>query len=42
MSVLEHFAQDRLVLVVDHASEFKASFKKVMTIKCTEGRSTVV
>lgn len=42
MAILERFSRDRLVLVCDHASEFKASFSKTLQVSCIEGRSSIV
>ena len=39
IEILQQFAQDRLVLVVDHGSEMKAHFNKVLTVKLENGKS---
>lgn len=42
MEILKVFAQDKLVLVVDHASEFKAMFDQHITVEYAAGKSKVV
>lgn len=41
LEVLREFAQDRLVLVIDHASEFKENFSKVIDVVYSNGQSVV-
>lgn len=42
MEILAEYAQERLVLVVDHASETKEHFSNVITVDYTNGSSKVV
>lgn len=42
MGVLREFARDRLVLVVDHATEMKEAFTQRISMECQEGVSKVV
>jgi DNA repair exonuclease SbcCD ATPase subunit len=41
LEILQQFAQDRLVLVIDHGSEMKEMFGKVLTVREVNGRSVV-
>jgi DNA repair exonuclease SbcCD ATPase subunit len=41
MEVLQEFARESLVLVVDHSTEFKESFTKVIRVDIRNGRSYV-
>lgn len=41
MEILRAFAENKLVLVVDHASEFKAMFTQAVTVQFSGGRSRV-
>lgn len=41
VEILRAFAQDRLVLVVDHASEFKEAFSEFVNVQYEGGRSRV-
>lgn len=41
LEILEQFAQDRLVIVVDHGSEMKEHFSEVLTVKSEAGRVVV-
>jgi DNA repair exonuclease SbcCD ATPase subunit len=41
MEILQSFAQDRLVLVVDHASEFQSLFVQFVDVKYQNGKSRV-
>lgn len=40
MEILGQYARDRLVLVVDHASEFKSLFSKFISVEYQDGVST--
>ncbi len=40
--ILQRYAHDRLVLVVDHASEFKSYFSGTINVVMNDGRSTIV
>lgn len=42
LEILRDYAQDRLVLVVDHASEFKSMFPSTITVEYEAGRSQFV
>lgn len=42
LEVLREFAETRLVLVIDHASEFKENFSKVIDVVYSDGHSTVM
>ena len=42
MEMLSLFARDRLVLVVDHASEFKEMFTRFIDVELKDGRSRVL
>jgi len=42
LEVLREFAETRLVLVIDHASEFKENFLKVIDVVYANGQSVVV
>jgi DNA repair exonuclease SbcCD ATPase subunit len=39
MEILARYAHDRLVIVVDHATEFKGLFSKSLTVEFKDGRS---
>jgi DNA repair exonuclease SbcCD ATPase subunit len=39
--ILEKFSRDRLVIVVDHSTEMKASFRQVLTVTNENGTSRV-
>lgn len=41
LEILQQFAQDRLVLVIDHGSEMKEMFAKVLTVREVDGKSVV-
>jgi DNA repair exonuclease SbcCD ATPase subunit len=41
MEILKAFADDKLVLVVDHSSELKSMFSEIIDIHYANGRSTV-
>lgn len=41
LEILQEFAKDRLVLVVDHGSEMKEMFGKVLTVREVDGKSVV-
>lgn len=41
LEILQQFAKDRLVLVVDHGSEMKAFFDKVLTVRLDGGRTVI-
>jgi DNA repair exonuclease SbcCD ATPase subunit len=41
LEVLQEFAQDRLVLVIDHGSEFKEAFTKTITVEQIGGVSRI-
>jgi DNA repair exonuclease SbcCD ATPase subunit len=41
LETLKEFAKDRLVLIVDHASEFKEMFTKTILVEKTNGRSKI-
>lgn len=41
LQILQQFAMDRLVIVIDHGSEFKEMFPKVLTVKSNSGTSEV-
>lgn len=42
MAMLQEYAEDRLILVVDHASEFKEMFAQTITVEFQNGISVVV
>jgi DNA repair exonuclease SbcCD ATPase subunit len=39
--LLQNYAKDRLILIIDHSSEFKSQFAQVITISYENGCSTV-
>lgn len=41
LEMLQAYAGDRLVLVIDHSSEFQGLFQQVITITSSNGRSTI-
>lgn len=41
LEILQEFAKDRLVLVIDHGSEMKEMFGKVLTVREVDGKSVV-
>lgn len=42
MEMLSRYAQERLVLVIDHSSECKSLFSKVITVEYENGKSKIV
>jgi DNA repair exonuclease SbcCD ATPase subunit len=42
MEILRAFAENKLVLVVDHASEFKSMFTQHVDVEFSNGSSRVV
>jgi ABC-type uncharacterized transport system ATPase subunit len=42
MGLLQQAAQDTLILVVDHSTEFKEMFSKSFTVTSENGRSQIV
>lgn len=42
MAMLQEYAQDRLIIIVDHASEFKEMFSQVITVEYKDGISRLV
>lgn len=41
MEILQQYAQDRMVLIVDHDSQFKQMFQKTLVIEYKNGYSTI-
>jgi DNA repair exonuclease SbcCD ATPase subunit len=41
MTILSQYAQDRLVLVVDHATEFKEMFTQFVDVELRNGVSLI-
>lgn len=41
LEMLQAYAGDRLVLVIDHSSEFQGLFQQVITVTSSNGRSTI-
>jgi DNA repair exonuclease SbcCD ATPase subunit len=41
MQMLEAYSRDRLVLIVDHSSEFQGLFQQIIEIEQTDGRSGI-
>jgi hypothetical protein len=41
MGMLEVYSRDRLVLIVDHSSEFQGLFQQIIEIEQTDGRSSI-
>jgi DNA repair exonuclease SbcCD ATPase subunit len=41
MQMLEAYSRDRLVLIVDHSSEFQGLFQQIIEIEQTDGRSSI-
>lgn len=42
LEALQKVAQNKLVIVIDHGSEFRELFTKVLTVTCSDGRSSVL
>lgn len=42
LEMLQSYAGDRLVLIIDHATEFQSSFQQVINIESIDGKSRIV
>lgn len=42
LQILQQYASDKLIIIVDHASEFKEFFSKVIEVQIDKGRSAIV
>ena len=41
MQMLEAYSKDRLVLIVDHSTDFQGLFQQIIEIEQTDGKSSI-